>query len=94
MLRITTAENLESVIFAMEGRLCGAWAAEAREAWLQFRERANGHPIILELAGVTFVDTVGETLLEEMLATGAQVHSNGVLINHIVQRMRNQPRAR
>jgi len=89
MLRITTAEREHSVVLTMEGRLCGPWAAEARHAWSQLRERANGHPIILELGGVTFVDATGEALLADILSAGAQVHSNGVLITHIVDRMRS-----
>jgi anti-anti-sigma factor len=89
MLRISTKETDTSIVLAMEGRLCGAWAAEARDAWLHLRERANGHQIILELGGVTFMDAVGEALLAEILSAGAQVHSNGVLITHIIERVRN-----
>jgi|KBSMisStaDraftv2_1062788.scaffolds.fasta_scaffold1575943_2 anti-anti-sigma factor len=88
MLRITTIEKEASIVLTMEGRLCGAWVTEARQAWSQLRERANGHQIVLELEGVTFVDTTGEALLGEILSAGAQVHSNGVLITHIVERMR------
>jgi anti-anti-sigma regulatory factor len=88
MLRITTKEDPDSFVFALEGRLCGAWADEARRAWLRLREPANGHPIVLELAGVTFVDKAGESVLAEILSAGAVVHSSGVLISHIVERLR------
>jgi anti-anti-sigma factor len=88
MLRITTFEKEASFVVTMEGRLCGAWVAEAHRTWSQLRERANGHEIILELGGVTFIDSTGEMLLAEILLAGAQVHSNGVLITHIVDRMR------
>lgn len=89
MLRITTAEKEDSIVFSIEGRLCGAWADEARSEWLRLRERVNGHPIELDLAGVTYVDRAGESLLAEILSTGARVHSSGVLISHIVERVRS-----
>jgi anti-anti-sigma factor len=89
MLRITTTETQSSIELVIEGRLCGLWVEEARRAWSQMLERANGHSIVLELGGVTFIDSKGEALLAEVLSLGAQVHSNGVLINHIVDRMRS-----
>jgi anti-anti-sigma regulatory factor len=94
MLRITTTDQSDVLVLAMEGRLCGAWAGEARGAWLKLREAANGHPIVLELAGVTFVDAAGEQLLAEILSAGARVHSSGVLISHIVERLRNDVHVR
>ena len=74
MLRITTTDQSDVLVLAMEGRLCGAWAGEARGAWLKLREAANGHPIVLELAGVTVVDAAGDQLLAEFLT--AAVPSN------------------
>jgi anti-anti-sigma regulatory factor len=90
MLRITTAEKEDSIVFSIEGRLCGAWAEEARGEWQRLRERVNSHPIVLDLAGVTYVDRAGESLLAEILSAGARVHANGVLISHIVERVRTQ----
>lgn len=90
MLRISTAEKDDSIVFSVEGRLCGAWAEAARTEWLRLRQRVNGHPVILDLAGVTYVDPAGERLLAEILSAGAQVHSSGVLISHIVERVRTK----
>jgi len=90
MLRITTGEKEDSIVFSIEGRLCGAWADEARGEWVRFRERVNGHPIVLDLAGLTYVDPAGECLLREILSSGARVRSSGVLISHIVDRVRTQ----
>ena len=90
MLRITTGEKEDSIVFSIEGRLCGAWADEARGEWVRFSERVNGHPIVLDLAGLTYVDHAGERLLAEILSTGARVRSSGVLISHIVDRVRAQ----
>ena len=90
MLRITTSEKESLIVFSVEGRLCGAWADEARSEWLRFRQRVNGHRVVLDLAGLTYVDPAGERLLAEILSTGAQVHSHGVLISHIVERVRAQ----
>jgi hypothetical protein len=46
--------------------------------------------MLLDLAGVTFVDRDGEALLTSILEHGAEVRASGVLVSHIVQQVRQR----
>jgi anti-anti-sigma regulatory factor len=84
MLRITTKERPGSVTMVLEGRLCGAWTAEAEKAWLKLASTAEGQELAVDLSGLTFVDKAGESWLASILGQGAKVKASGVLISHIV----------
>jgi len=90
MLKITTKERPGSITFILEGRLCGPWAAEAELAWKRLVENSPQEEILLDLAGVTFVDRAGETLLTLMLGRGTKVRASGVLISHMVQEVQHR----
>jgi anti-anti-sigma regulatory factor len=68
----------------LEGRLCGAWTAEAEKAWLKLASTAEGQELAVDLSGLTFVDKAGESWLASILGQGAKVKASGVLISHIV----------
>ena len=85
MLRSTTQERPGSVTLVLEGRLCGAWTAEAEQAWLRIASSAEGQELAVDLAGVTFVDKIGESWLASVLGQGAKVKASGIWISHIVQ---------
>ena len=52
MLKITTKEREGSITLTLEGRLCGAWANEAEQAWSQVLAGGRDRDILLDLAGV------------------------------------------
>jgi anti-anti-sigma regulatory factor len=90
MLKITTKERSGTVTFVLEGRLCGAWAAEAKLAWSRLVERTHDQEILLDLAGVTFIDREGEALLASILDRGTKVRASGVMISHLVEEMQQR----
>ena len=90
MLKISTKERPGSLIFILEGRLCGAWAAEAEVAWARALSASHGQEILLDLGGVTFIDRAGEALLASMLARGTKVRATGVMISHLVQEVQQK----
>lgn len=90
MLKITTKERPGSVTFVLEGRLCGPWAAEAEVAWARLVTDTHDQEILLDLAGVTFIDHVGEALLASMLGRGTKVRASGVMISHLVQEVQQK----
>lgn len=90
MLKITTKERDGSITFTLEGRLCGAWAIEAEQAWSRVVASDHDQHILLDLAGVTFVDNAGEALLASMIARGARVRANGVMISHLVHEVQRR----
>jgi anti-anti-sigma regulatory factor len=90
MLKITTKERPGSVTFVLEGRLCGPWAAEAEVAWARLVADTLDQEILLDLAGVTFIDHDGEALLASILGRGTKVRASGVMISHLVQEVQQK----
>jgi anti-anti-sigma regulatory factor len=90
MLKITVKERPGSLTFVLEGRLCGAWAAEADRAWSRLLETVHDREILLDLAGVTFVDRDGEALLAAILGRGTKVRASGVLVSHVVEEVQQR----
>jgi len=90
MLKISTKERPGSLTFILEGRLCGAWAAEAELAWARALSAAHDQEILLDLGGVTFIDRAGVVLLASMLARGTKVRASGVMISHLVQEVQEK----
>jgi anti-anti-sigma regulatory factor len=90
MLKISIKERSGALIFILEGRLCGAWAAEAEVAWARALSASHGQDILLDLGGVTFIDRAGEALLASMLARPTKVRATGVMISHLVQEVQQK----
>ena len=90
MLKITIRDRSGSTTFALEGRLCGQWAAEATRAWSKLLSDNGEMEIVLYLDGVTFVYHVGEELLASALERGARVRASGVLVSHMVKEFRQK----
>lgn len=90
MLKITTQQRPGSVTFVLEGRLCGPWAAEAELAWFELVASVHAQEILLDLAGVTFIDRDGEALLATMLGRGTKVRASGVMISHLVEEVQHR----
>jgi anti-anti-sigma regulatory factor len=90
MLRVTTRKRPDSLTLVLEGRLCHPWTAEAERGWSHLISTAGDQEMLLDLAGVTFVDRDGEALLSSILEHGAEVRASGVLVSHIVQQVRQR----
>lgn len=90
MLKITTKEGAASLTFVLEGRLCRPWIAEAERGWTNLISTAGDKQLVLDLAGLTFVDGDGEALLSSMLESGTQVRARGVLVSHLVAQVQKR----
>jgi anti-anti-sigma regulatory factor len=90
MLKVTIYEDGHDPTLVLEGRLCGPCTAEAERGWRDLLARAGNHKILIDLAGVTFVDNEGEMLLMNMLKQGAAIRVGGVLMNHLVEELRQR----
>ena len=64
MLRISTYETADVTTMILEGRVIGPWVDEVRRAYHD--TLAARRPVVLDLAGVTFVDGAGIVLLREI----------------------------
>jgi ABC-type transporter Mla MlaB component len=90
MLKVTIHEAEQGITLVLEGRLCGPCTVEAERGWRDALFRAGNHKILIDLAGVTFVDSEGELLLMNMLQQGAAIRVGGVLMKHLVEELRQR----
>ena len=88
MLKVTLNNSDNGVTLVLEGRLCGACAAEAERAWRSVITGAK--QISVDLAGVSYVDRDGESLLQDMLEQGATVRVGGIWMDHLVADLRRR----
>lgn len=90
MLRITIQSETTPTKLLLEGRLAGAWIAEARLAWQTLSQQ--GRPTIVDLTGVTYVDADGKSLLTHMSEQGAELQAAGCCTKFIVEEITGKRR--
>ncbi|MBD0315990.1 MAG: anti-sigma factor antagonist [Nitrospiraceae bacterium] len=80
MLKITVERDSTPVRVLFEGRLAGAWVDEARKAWQAVPHREA----VIDLTGVTYMDSDGKALLATMWREGADLQAVGCCTKFIV----------
>lgn len=85
MLRVTLHRDETPTRLVLEGKLAGAWIEEARQAWCGLPDRDE--PLVVDLTGITFVDSDGKRLLSEMVRSGVTLHASGCLNRSIVEEL-------
>ena len=85
MLKITQHRDVasESVSLMVEGRLAGPWVEELESCWRQTAAIQQLRTVV-DLTGVTFVDTDGKALLTRMWQKGVELRAAGCLTRCIV----------
>jgi|SoiMetStandDraft_2_1073263.scaffolds.fasta_scaffold787367_1 ABC-type transporter Mla MlaB component len=84
MLRITIHEEGPATRFLVEGKLVGPWVAELRKCWEE-TVPIRSQQTVIDLAGVTSVDSHGKDLLAEMHRRGMQLVATGLMTQAIVE---------
>ncbi|MDH5668471.1 MAG: hypothetical protein OEY86_10715 [Nitrospira sp.] len=86
MLKITEqcGATKDSIVLILEGRLVGPWAEELNALWSTFKASQRGN-VLIDLSGVTFIDTIGKTLLDRLWHQGAKLRAAGCLTRCIVE---------
>jgi ABC-type transporter Mla MlaB component len=87
MLKVTVHNRPDESTLVLEGRLCGACAAEAERSWRTALATTPTGSILVDLAGISYLDRDGEWLLMEMLKRGATVRVDGVWMAHLVEEL-------
>jgi outer membrane protein TolC len=85
MLRVTTRVEDEQgiVTLKLEGKLAGPWVEEFERCWcLTF---AKWKSVVVELAGVTFIDAKGKCLLAKIHGQGARLVGTGLMTRSIIE---------
>ncbi|HUP03755.1 MAG TPA: TolC family protein [Bryobacteraceae bacterium] len=89
MLRITIHEDEATWRMQLEGKLAGALAQQAEEAWRGARLAGRG--VEIDLTGVTRVDEAGMDLLRALKQAGAQFRAKGVEMNAMLGEAGEEP---
>ena len=84
MLKITIQPGPTSTRLVVEGRLTGPWVDELSRCWEAASELPQSD-VVVDLAGVTFIDTAGKDLLTRIWQGGAQLYAVGCLTRCIVE---------
>ncbi len=79
MLRISIKYQADSTTLRLEGKLVGPWIPELEQCWRGVTDTARPAHLIVDLAGVSWVDSSGRALLREMHSTGVTLEGRGLL---------------
>lgn len=90
MLKITVQKNGQWARMVLEGSLTSAWVEEARRTWRQL-DRERRVRLIVDLTGVSHIDTEGRSLLVAMYGKGADLQATGCYIKTVVQEIMGSP---
>jgi outer membrane protein TolC len=85
MLRVTTKVEEEQgrVTLKLEGKLAGPWVEEFERCWSSTLEKWKN--VVVELAGVTFIDSKGKCLLAKIHSQGAKLIGAGLMTKSIIE---------
>jgi anti-anti-sigma regulatory factor len=85
MLRITLYERCGQVDMKLEGNLTGVWVSELEHSWRAVDQTLAGRRLLVDLAGVSYVDKAGEYLLALLRGCGAELKASGVAMTEMVR---------
>jgi ABC-type transporter Mla MlaB component len=85
MLRISTREDIETMIFRLEGELSGDWVMELKNCWRAAAVLEPPKYVRVDLTEVTFIDAAGKDLLALMYRHGAEFVARDVLTKGVVE---------
>jgi hypothetical protein len=85
MLRTIITEDPAEQKWTLQGRLCGQWAADLKEKWLQSRSTRVGRKCVVDLEDVMTVDKTGESTLLEMALEGARLIARRAYMKYVLE---------
>lgn len=88
MLRITTRHTALETTFVVEGKLAGRCVDELEKCWRAAADESQTS-ILIDLSGVTFIDTCGKQLLALIYKTGATFVTAGLIAKSVVEEIQN-----
>jgi outer membrane protein TolC len=85
MLRISTKteEEHSRAILKLEGKLAGPWVDEFERCWCLMVEKWKN--LVVELEGVTFIDSKGKCLLAKIHGQGGKLIGAGLMTKSIIE---------
>lgn len=89
MLKFTITDTPKEQRITLSGKLIGPWVQELRRVWEQCRSQAAGRKVICDLNNVVQIEESANSLLNEMMAEGTELVSDGSLNGWLIQALRD-----
>ncbi len=90
MLKITTRFEPHQITLKLEGKLVGLWASELERSWQQAQNPGQAQKVVVDLAGVTFIDAEGKRVLARIHQAGGELQARGCLTKCVVEEISQQ----
>lgn len=84
MLRVTVVEGRSEMRVVVEGTLGTAGTSELESAWRQATQAWRGR-IVIDLSGMTSIDSSGQAALLVMICEGARVTARGAFNKYLAK---------
>jgi anti-anti-sigma regulatory factor len=94
MMKVEVQESGDQLIFQVQGRLAGAFAAELESCWRRAQSAHPGRRISVDLKNVTCIDRAGKYLLQSMHRSGVPFLRAGLAVQDILEQIMEQPECR
>jgi ABC-type transporter Mla MlaB component len=85
MLRTMITDTAFEQRWVLQGRLSGRWAGDLKEKWEGSRNTREGRKCAVDLEDVISVDSIGESVLLEMVMEGAELIASRAYMKHVVE---------
>ena len=89
MLKFTITDTPTEQRIILSGKLIGPWVLELRRVWEQYRSQAAGRKVVCDLNNVIQIEESANSLLNEMMAEGTELVSDGSLNGWLIQALRD-----
>ncbi len=87
MFKITVAsEDEKTVTLKLDGRLTSEHVTDLKRLCLSYRDKKN-KAVVLDLSGVTFIDTQGVTMLENIKDGHLRITNCSVFIEALLNKL-------
>ena len=93
MRKVTVLSGGTKCRMRLKGRLFSPWASELESAWEPAQQAASGKKIVVNLGGMTFMDSNGKAVLMNMIGQGTKLVARGIYSQHIVAELKSRTRA-
>ena len=84
MLRVTVVESRSELKIIVEGKLGATGISELESAWSEAKQARRGR-IVIDLSGMTSIDSSGQTALLGMICEGARLTARGAFNKYLAK---------
>ena len=84
MLRVTVIEGRSEMRVVVEGMLGAAGVSELKSAWSEVKQARRGR-IVIDLSGMTSIDSSGQAALLVMICEGARLTASGAFNKYLAR---------